>query len=93
MVDTPGPAIARTVWGNPQRYFDSYWRKYAAQGWFLAGDGAGPSRGHRNRKCRQHEQAGEQARRQVDRRERGWHNNSLDDQAEWHEREEADYPI
>ncbi|MET1063444.1 MAG: acetyl-coenzyme A synthetase, partial [Arthrobacter sp.] len=29
-----------TVWGNPQRYFDSYWRKYADQGWFLAGDGA-----------------------------------------------------
>ncbi len=36
----PGPAIARTVWGNPRRYFDSYWRKYAGQGWFLAGDGA-----------------------------------------------------
>ena len=40
MVDAPGPAIARTVWGNPQRYFDSYWRQYAEQGWFLAGDGA-----------------------------------------------------
>ncbi|MDN4645597.1 acetate--CoA ligase [Arthrobacter sp. PsM3] len=40
VVDAPGPAIARTVWGNPQRYFDSYWRKYARQGWFLAGDGA-----------------------------------------------------
>ena len=40
VVDNPGPAIARTVWGNPQRYFDSYWRQYAAQGWFLAGDGA-----------------------------------------------------
>ena len=40
VVDAPGPAIARTVWGNPQRYFDSYWRQYAAQGWFLAGDGA-----------------------------------------------------
>ena len=40
VVDTPGPAIARTVWGNPQRYFDSYWRQYAEQGWFLAGDGA-----------------------------------------------------
>ncbi|WP_354247735.1 acetate--CoA ligase [Arthrobacter sp. UYEF20] len=40
VVDAPGPAIARTVWGNPQRYFDSYWRKYAEQGWFLAGDGA-----------------------------------------------------
>ncbi|MCU1554504.1 MAG: acetate--CoA ligase [Arthrobacter sp.] len=40
VVDAPGPAIARTVWGNPQRYFDSYWRQYAEQGWFLAGDGA-----------------------------------------------------
>ena len=35
-----GPAMARTVWGNPERYFTSYWEKYAAQGWFLAGDGA-----------------------------------------------------
>lgn len=40
VVDAPGPAIARTVWGNPRRYFDSYWRQYAKQGWFLAGDGA-----------------------------------------------------
>ena len=35
-----GPAMARTVWGNPERYFSSYWEKYAKQGWFLAGDGA-----------------------------------------------------
>ena len=40
VVDRPGPGIARTVWGNPQRYLDSYWRQYARQGWFLAGDGA-----------------------------------------------------
>ncbi|MFJ6077643.1 acetate--CoA ligase [Pseudarthrobacter sp. NPDC092419] len=40
VVDSPGPAIARTVWGNPRRYFDSYWSKYADRGWFLAGDGA-----------------------------------------------------
>lgn len=40
VVTETGPAMARTVWGNPQRYLDSYWRKYAAQGWFLAGDGA-----------------------------------------------------
>ncbi|MBO1268132.1 acetate--CoA ligase [Arthrobacter sp. PO-11] len=40
VVDKPGPAIARTVWGNPRRYFDSYWSQYAEQGWFLAGDGA-----------------------------------------------------
>ncbi len=35
-----GPSMARTVWGNPERYYTSYWEKYAAQGWFLAGDGA-----------------------------------------------------
>ncbi|WP_138416637.1 acetate--CoA ligase [Sinomonas gamaensis] len=40
VVTESGPAMARTVWGNPRRYLDSYWRKYAAQGWFLAGDGA-----------------------------------------------------
>lgn len=40
VVDAFGPSIARTVWGNPQRYLDSYWRQYAEQGWFLAGDGA-----------------------------------------------------
>ncbi len=40
VVDRHGPAMARTVWGNPQRYLDAYWRKFAAHGWFLAGDGA-----------------------------------------------------
>ncbi len=40
VVDSPGPAMARTVWGNPQRYLDSYWRRFAARGWFLTGDGA-----------------------------------------------------
>ncbi len=40
VVDGTGPGMARTVWGNPQRYLDSYWRKYARQGYFLAGDGA-----------------------------------------------------
>jgi acetyl-CoA synthetase len=40
VVTKTGPSMARTVWGNPERYFTSYWQKYAAQGWFLAGDGA-----------------------------------------------------
>ena len=40
VVDGTGPAMARTVWGNPQRYLAAYWRQYARQGWFLAGDGA-----------------------------------------------------
>ncbi|MBP3041960.1 acetate--CoA ligase [Arthrobacter jiangjiafuii] len=40
VLDKTGPAMARTVWGDPQRYLASYWRQYARQGWFLAGDGA-----------------------------------------------------
>ena len=40
VVDAIGPSMARTVWGDPQRYLSSYWQAYAEQGWFLAGDGA-----------------------------------------------------
>jgi len=40
VVDRTGPSMARTCWGDPQRYLSSYWRQYAQQGWFLAGDGA-----------------------------------------------------
>ncbi|WP_104131517.1 acetate--CoA ligase [Cryobacterium sp. M91] len=40
VVDGTWPAMARTVWGNPERYRDAYWKKYAAQGYFLAGDSA-----------------------------------------------------
>ncbi|WP_129656744.1 AMP-binding protein [Rothia halotolerans] len=40
VVDGIGPSMARTVWGDPQRYLDSYWKHYGERGWFLAGDGA-----------------------------------------------------
>lgn len=40
VVDKIGPSMARTVWGNPQRYLDSYWAHFGERGWFLAGDGA-----------------------------------------------------
>ena len=40
VLDRPWPGMARTVWGDPQRYRDSYWRKFARQGYFFAGDGA-----------------------------------------------------
>ncbi|WP_269928438.1 AMP-binding protein [Kocuria massiliensis] len=40
VVDKIGPSMARTVWGDPQRYLDSYWKHYGERGWFLAGDGA-----------------------------------------------------
>ncbi|WP_166980053.1 acetate--CoA ligase [Paramicrobacterium fandaimingii] len=40
VVDRTGPALARTVWGNAERYRDSYWAAYWRQGWFASGDGA-----------------------------------------------------
>ena len=40
VITQTGPSMARTVWGNPARYYTSYWEKYVQQGWFLAGDGA-----------------------------------------------------
>ncbi|PRB69306.1 acetate--CoA ligase [Arthrobacter sp. MYb213] len=40
VITQTGPSMARTVWGNPERYYTSYWEQYVAQGWFLAGDGA-----------------------------------------------------
>lgn len=40
VIEGTWPSMARTVWGDPQRYLDSYWAKYAQQGYFFAGDGA-----------------------------------------------------
>ncbi|HWS59005.1 MAG TPA: acetate--CoA ligase [Actinotalea sp.] len=40
VVDRTWPAMARTVWGDPARYRDAYWARFAEQGYFLAGDGA-----------------------------------------------------
>jgi acetyl-CoA synthetase len=32
--------MLRTIWGDDQRYRDTYWARYADQGWYFAGDGA-----------------------------------------------------
>ncbi|MGP6178087.1 acetate--CoA ligase [Microbacterium sp. A196] len=44
VVRRPWPGMARTVWGDPQRYRDSYWSDYAGKGeyggYYVAGDGA-----------------------------------------------------
>jgi acetyl-CoA synthetase len=32
--------MARTVWGDPDRYVRSYFAKFREQGWYTAGDGA-----------------------------------------------------
>ena len=40
----PWPGMARTVWGDPARYRDSYWKDYAGRGehggYYVAGDSA-----------------------------------------------------
>ncbi|MBC9734209.1 acetate--CoA ligase [Nocardioides marmotae] len=36
----PWPSMLRTIWGDDQRYKDTYWSRYAQQGWYFAGDGA-----------------------------------------------------
>jgi acetyl-CoA synthetase len=36
----PWPSMLRTIWGDDERYKDTYWSRYADQGWYFAGDGA-----------------------------------------------------
>ncbi|KQV06882.1 acetate--CoA ligase [Leifsonia sp. Root112D2] len=40
VIDGTYPGMARTVWGNPERYRDSYWARFATQGYYFSGDGA-----------------------------------------------------
>jgi acetyl-CoA synthetase len=36
----PWPAMLRGIWGDPQRYRDTYWSRFPEQGFYFAGDGA-----------------------------------------------------
>ncbi|TDD98202.1 acetate--CoA ligase [Actinomadura rubrisoli] len=36
----PWPAMLRGIWGDPGRYADTYWSRFAEQGYYFAGDGA-----------------------------------------------------
>ena len=40
VVDRPWPAMTRGIWGDRQRFIDTYWSRFAEQGWYFAGDGA-----------------------------------------------------
>jgi acetyl-CoA synthetase len=40
VLDQPWPAMLRGIWGDPERYKETYWSRYAEQGWYFAGDGA-----------------------------------------------------
>jgi acetyl-CoA synthetase len=40
VLDQPWPSMLRGIWGDPERYRETYWSKFAEQGWYFAGDGA-----------------------------------------------------
>jgi acetyl-CoA synthetase len=40
VLDQPWPAMLRGIWGDPERYKETYWSRYAEKGWYFAGDGA-----------------------------------------------------
>ena len=40
VVTRPWPSMLRTIWGDDDRYRDTYWSRFAEQGYYFAGDGA-----------------------------------------------------
>ena len=40
VLDKPWPAMLRGIWGDPERFRETYWSRFAEQGWYFAGDGA-----------------------------------------------------
>jgi acetyl-CoA synthetase len=40
VLDQPWPAMLRGLWGDPERFKQTYWSRFARQGWYFAGDGA-----------------------------------------------------
>ena len=40
VIKRPWPGMARTVWGDADRYVSQYWSEFAKQGWYFTGDSA-----------------------------------------------------
>ena len=40
VITEPWPSMARGIWGDPDRFVETYWSKFADQGFYFAGDGA-----------------------------------------------------
>ena len=40
VLDQPWPGMLRGIWGDDQRYRDTYWARFATHGFYFAGDGA-----------------------------------------------------
>jgi len=40
VITEPWPSMARGIWGDRDRFVETYWAKFAEQGYYFAGDGA-----------------------------------------------------
>ncbi|MFC9251098.1 acetate--CoA ligase [Amycolatopsis thailandensis] len=40
VLDKPWPGMLRGIWGDEERFRDTYWSRFADQGYYFAGDGA-----------------------------------------------------
>jgi acetyl-CoA synthetase len=40
VLDEPWPAMLRGIWRDEERFVETYWSRFAEQGWYFAGDGA-----------------------------------------------------
>ncbi len=40
VVNEPWPSMLRTLWGDDERFKDTYWSRFEKQGYYFAGDGA-----------------------------------------------------
>jgi acetyl-CoA synthetase len=40
VLDQPWPSMLRGIWGDPEWFKETYWSRFAEQGWYFAGDGA-----------------------------------------------------
>jgi acetyl-CoA synthetase len=40
VLDKPWPAMLRGIWGDDERFKETYWSRFAEQGYYFAGDGA-----------------------------------------------------
>jgi len=40
VVTEPWPSMLRGIWGDPDRFVETYWRMFADKGYYFAGDGA-----------------------------------------------------
>jgi acetyl-CoA synthetase len=40
VLDKPWPSMLRGIWGDDERYKETYWSRFAEQGYYFAGDGA-----------------------------------------------------